>query len=140
LPRPHVPSTGYLKAFKLTRLAGAYWRGDSRNEMLARIYGVAFATQEALEAYLERMREAEARDHRRLGKVLDLFHFQEEAPGMVFWHPHGWTIYQEIEQYMRHIFRDHGYAEIHTPQLVDRPCGSVLVTGKICEPNVRDPR
>jgi threonyl-tRNA synthetase len=117
---PHVPSTGYLKAFKLTRLAGAYWRGDSRNEMLTRIYGVAFATQEALEAYLERLREAEARDHRRLGKALDLFHFQEEAPGMVFWHPHGWTIYQEIEQYMRHIFRAHGYAEIHTPQLVDR--------------------
>ena len=117
---PHVPSTGYLKAFKLTRMAGAYWRGDSHNEMLTRMYGVAFATQEALEAYLERLREAEARDHRRLGKALDLFHFQEEAPGMTFWHPRGWTIYQEIEQYMRCIFRNHGYEEIHTPQLVDR--------------------
>lgn len=117
---PHVPSTGKLKAFKLMKLAGAYWRGDSKNEMLQRIYGTAWATKEELDAYLHRLEEAEKRDHRRIGKQLDLFHTQEEAPGMVFWHPKGWTVYQVIEQYMRGVFRDNGYQEIRTPQVVDR--------------------
>lgn len=117
---PHVPSTGKLKAFKLMKLAGAYWRGDSKNEMLQRIYGTAWATKEELDAYLHRLEEAEKRDHRKIGKQLDLFHTQEEAPGMVFWHPKGWTVYQIIEQYMRRVFRDNGYQEIRTPQVVDR--------------------
>lgn len=117
---PHVPSTGYLKAFKLTKLAGAYWRGDSNNEMLQRIYGTAWPDKKALANYLFRLEEAEKRDHRKLGKNLELFHFQDIAPGMVFWHPKGWTIYQELERYMRHRLADFGYQEIKTPQLVDR--------------------
>ncbi|MEQ9462760.1 MAG: threonine--tRNA ligase [Haliea sp.] len=116
---PHVPSTGKLKAFKLTKVAGAYWRGDSSNEMLQRIYGTAWANKKQLQEYLTRIEEAEKRDHRRIGKKLGLFHTQEEAPGMVFWHPDGWTLYQAIEQYMRHAQRAHGYQEIRTPQLVD---------------------
>ncbi|MGQ9684887.1 MAG: threonine--tRNA ligase [Thiobacillaceae bacterium] len=117
---PHVPSTGRLKAFKLMKVAGAYWRGDSRNEMLQRIYGTAWAKKEDLEAYLHRLEEAERRDHRKLGKQLDLFHLQDEAPGMVFWHPHGWVLWQEIEQYMRRKFREHGYQEVKTPTVMDR--------------------
>ncbi len=117
---PHVPSTGKLKVFKLTKLAGAYWRGDSRNEMLQRIYGTAWANTEDLDLYLHRIEEAEKRDHRRLGRALDLFHLQDEAPGMVFWHPKGWTIWQEVEQYLRGIYRDHGYLEIRTPMMLDR--------------------
>ena len=117
---PHVPSTGFLKAFKLTKLAGAYWRGDSNNEMLQRVYGTAWADKKSLADYLFRMEEAEKRDHRKLGKALDLFHFQDIAPGMVFWHPKGWTIYQELEGYMRMRLADFGYQEIKTPQLVDR--------------------
>lgn len=117
---PHVPSTGFLKAFKLTKVAGAYWRGDSNNEMLQRIYGTAWADKKSLEDYLFRLEEAEKRDHRKLGKALDLFHFQDIAPGMVFWHPKGWTIYQELEHYMRNRLVDFGYQEIRTPQLVDR--------------------
>jgi len=117
---PHVPATGCLKAFKLTRLAGAYWRGDSRNEMLQRIYGTAWADKKSLEQYLFRQEEAEKRDHRKLGKTLDLFHFQDIAPGMVFWHPKGWTIYQVMEQYMRARLAEFGYQDIKTPQLVDK--------------------
>jgi threonyl-tRNA synthetase len=117
---PHVPDTGKLKCFKLTKVAGAYWRGDARNEMLQRIYGTAWADEEQLRAYLKRLEEAEKRDHRRLGKQLDLFHLQEEAPGMVFWHPKGWRIYQTIEQYIRDKLRQHGYQEVKTPIIVDR--------------------
>ncbi|MFN3595238.1 MAG: threonine--tRNA ligase, partial [Thiobacillaceae bacterium] len=117
---PHVPSTGKLKAFKLMKVAGAYWRGDSRNEMLQRIYGTAWAKKEDLEAYLHRLAEAERRDHRKLGKQLDLFHLQDEAPGMVFWHPKGWILWQEIEQYMRRRFREYGYQEVRTPTVMDR--------------------
>ncbi len=117
---PHVPSTGKIKAFKLMKLAGAYWRGDSSNEMLQRIYGTAWSNKKALKQYLHRLEEAEKRDHRKLARKLDLFHFQEEAPGMVFWHPRGWTIYQQVEAYIRGRMRKHGYQEIHTPQLVDR--------------------
>ncbi|WP_392538728.1 threonine--tRNA ligase [Legionella sp. 227] len=117
---PHVPSTGFLKAFKLTKLAGAYWRGDSNNEMLQRIYGTAWADKKSLADYLFRIEEAEKRDHRKLGKSLELFHFQDIAPGMVFWHPKGWTIYQELERYMRNRLVDFGYQEIRTPQLVDK--------------------
>lgn len=116
---PHVPSTGKLKAFKLTKVAGAYWRGDSSNEMLQRIYGTAWANKKQLKQYLTRIEEAEKRDHRKIARKLDLFHTQEEAPGMVFWHPSGWNIYQTIEQYMRQQQREHGYQEIKTPQLVD---------------------
>ncbi len=116
---PHVPSTGCLKAFKLTRVAGAYWRGDSANEMLQRIYGTAWADKQALDAYLTRIAEAEKRDHRRIGKTLDLFHFQEEAPGMVFWHANGWTIYREIKRYISEKITANGYEEVVTPQLVD---------------------
>jgi threonyl-tRNA synthetase len=116
---PHVPSTGRLKAFKLTKLAGAYWRGDSSNEMLQRIYGTAWANRKQLKQYLTRIEEAEKRDHRRIARKLDLFHTQEEAPGMVFWHPNGWSIYQVIEQYMRAAQKRHGYQEIRTPQVVD---------------------
>jgi len=116
---PHVPSTGKLRAFKLTKVAGAYWRGDSRNEMLQRIYGTAWTDQKALKAYLHRIEEAERRDHRRIGKKLRLFHTQEEAPGMVFWHPRGWAIYQAIEQYMRAKLARRRYLEIRTPQVVD---------------------
>jgi threonyl-tRNA synthetase len=117
---PHVPSTGKLKAFKLMKVAGAYWRGDSRNEMLARIYGTAWTSKEALDAYLHQIEEAEKRDHRKIGRSLNLFHMQEEAPGMVFWHERGWRLYQQIVQYMSELWREHGYREIRTPQLVDR--------------------
>ncbi len=117
---PHVPSTGKIKAFKLMKLAGAYWRGDSKNEMLQRVYGTAWANKKDLKAYLHRLEEAEKRDHRRLGKQLNLFHTQEEAPGMVFWHDKGWIIYQQIEQYIRNKLREHGYQEVKTPQVVDR--------------------
>jgi len=117
---PHVPSTGKLKAFKLMKVAGAYWRGDSKNEMLQRIYGTAWGNKDDLAAYLHRLEEAEKRDHRRLGKQLDLFHLQEESPGMVFWHPHGWVIWQEVEQYMRGKFREYGYLEVKTPTVMDR--------------------
>lgn len=116
---PHVPSTGKLQAFKLTKVAGAYWRGDSSNEMLQRIYGTAWANKKQLKQYLNRIAEAEKRDHRKIAKKLGLFHTQEEAPGMVFWHPAGWSIYQTIEQYMRKAQQDNGYQEIKTPQLVD---------------------
>ena len=117
---PHVPNTRFLKHFKLTKLAGAYWRGDANNKMLQRIYGTAWADKKALRAYVTRMEEAEKRDHRKLGKKLDLFHLQEEAPGMVFWHPRGWAIYQAIEQYIRGVQQSNGYLEIKTPQVVDR--------------------
>ncbi len=117
---PHVPDTGKLKSFKLTKVAGAYWRGDSRNEMLQRIYGTAWADKKQLKEYLRRLEEAEKRDHRRLGKQLDLFHIQEEAPGMVFWHDKGWRIYQTIEQYIREKLRKNGYQEVRTPMVVDR--------------------
>ncbi|MDO8177343.1 MAG: threonine--tRNA ligase [Undibacterium sp.] len=117
---PHVPSTGKLKVFKLMKLAGAYWRGDSKNEMLQRIYGTAFAKKEDQETYLHMLEEAEKRDHRKLGKALDLFHFQDEAPGLVFWHPKGWTIWQQIEQYMRRVYQDCGYQEVKAPQILDR--------------------
>ena len=116
---PHVPNTRFLRAFKLTKLAGAYWRGDSNNEMLQRIYGTAWTDEKALKAYLTRIEEAEKRDHRKIGKALDLFHMQEEAPGMVFWHERGWRLYQVITQYMSEIWRNHGYREIRTPMLVD---------------------
>lgn len=117
---PHVPSTGKLKAFKLTKLAGAYWRGDANNEMLQRIYGTAWQDKTALAAYLHRIEEAEKRDHRKLGKTLDLFHFQDLAPGMVFWHANGWILYQEVEQYIRKKLSVSGYQEVKTPQLVDK--------------------
>ncbi|RYY80579.1 MAG: threonine--tRNA ligase [Moraxellaceae bacterium] len=116
---PHVPNTRFLKSFKLTKLSGAYWRGDAKNEQLQRIYGTAWADKKQLAAYVQRIEEAEKRDHRKIGKALDLFHLQEEAPGMVFWHPNGWTIYQVLEQYMRKIQHDNGYQEIRTPQVVD---------------------
>jgi len=117
---PHVPSTGKLKVFKLTKLAGAYWRGDSKNEMLQRVYGTAWAKKDELDAYLHMIEEAEKRDHRKLGRQLDLFHLQDEAPGMVFWHAKGWTLWQQIEQYLRKTLDEHGYAEVKTPQIVDR--------------------
>src|SRR6266702_2276807 len=117
---PHVPSTGRLKVFKLTKVAGAYWRGDSRNEMLQRIYGTAWARKEEQEAYLRMIEEAEKRDHRKLGTQLDLFHLQEEAPGMVFWHPKGWAIWQVVERYLRRVYRETGYLEVHCPQVLDR--------------------
>jgi threonyl-tRNA synthetase len=116
---PHVPSTGKLKAFKLMKVAGAYWRGDSRNEMLQRIYGTAWGDKKQLEDYLHRLEEAEKRDHRRIGKDLDLFHLQEEAPGLVFWHPKGWAVWQAIEQYMRAVYRQSGYQEVRGPQVLD---------------------
>lgn len=117
---PHVPNTRFLKVFKLTKMSGAYWRGDAKNEQLQRIYGTAWADKKDLKAYIQRIEEAEKRDHRKIGKALDLFHLQEQAPGMVFWHPNGWTIYQVLEQYMRKIQQDNGYKEIKTPQIVDR--------------------
>jgi threonyl-tRNA synthetase len=117
---PHVPSTGRLRVFKLMKVAGAYWRGDSRNEMLQRIYGTAWANQKDQDAYLHRLEEAERRDHRRLGRELDLFHMQEEAPGLVFWHPKGWTVWQQVEQYMRRVYQDSGYQEVKGPQILDR--------------------
>ena len=117
---PHVPSTGKLKSFKLMKLAGAYWRGDANNEMLQRVYGTAWRNKKELKAYLHRLEEAEKRDHRKLAKTLDLFHTQEEAPGMVFWHDNGWRIYQQVEQYIRDRLRENGYEEVRTPQVVDR--------------------
>ncbi|NOQ62995.1 MAG: threonine--tRNA ligase [Methyloprofundus sp.] len=117
---PHVPSTSKLKAFKLMKVAGAYWRGNSDNEMLQRIYGTAWTDKKELKAYLHRLEEAEKRDHRKLAKSLNLFHTQEEAPGMVFWHEKGWTIYQQVEQYIREKLRSHGYGEVRTPQVVDK--------------------
>lgn len=117
---PHVPSTNKLKVFKLMKVAGAYWRGDSKNEMLQRIYGTAWLKKEDQEAYLKRLEEADKRDHRKLGKQLDLFHIQDEAPGMVFWHPKGWALWQQIEQYMRQVLNRSGYQEIRTPQVLDR--------------------
>ena len=117
---PHVPSTGKLKVFKLMKIAGAYWRGDSKNEMLQRVYGTAWAKKEDQDAYLHMLEEAEKRDHRRLGTSLDLFHVQEEAPGMVFWHPKGWTLWQQVEQYMRRVYQDNGYQEVRCPQVLDR--------------------
>jgi threonyl-tRNA synthetase len=115
-----VPSTGRLKVFKLMKVAGAYWRGDSKNEMLQRIYGTAWTSKADLDAYLHRIEEAEKRDHRKLGRQLDLFHLQDEAPGMVFWHPKGWSIWQQVEQYMRSVYRDSGYLEVRCPQILDR--------------------
>ncbi|MFA7633080.1 MAG: threonine--tRNA ligase [Thiohalomonadaceae bacterium] len=117
---PHVPSTGKLQAFKLTKVAGAYWRGDSNNEMLTRIYGTAWGDKKALKDYLHRLEEAEKRDHRKIGRQLDLFHTQEESPGMVFWHAAGWSLWQEVEQYMRRVFRDNGYQEVKTPMVMDK--------------------
>jgi len=117
---PHVPSTGKLKVFKLMRVAGAYWRGDSKNEMLQRIYGTAWATKEEQDAYLKMLEEAEKRDHRRLGTQLDLFHMEEDAPGMVFWHPKGWTLWQQLEQYMRKVYQDSGYQEVRGPMVLPR--------------------
>ncbi len=117
---PHVPSTGKLKVFKLMKVAGAYWRGDSKNEMLQRIYGTAWARKEDQDAYVAMLEEAEKRDHRRIGTQLDLFHLQDEAPGMVFWHPKGWAIWQQVEQYMRHVYQDNGYQEIKCPMILDR--------------------
>ena len=117
---PHVPSTGKLKVFKLMKVAGAYWRGDHRNEQLQRIYGTAWAKKEEQEAYLSMLEEAEKRDHRRLGRHLELFHIQDEAPGMVFWHPKGWTLWQQVEQYMRRVYQENGYKEVKCPQILDR--------------------
>ncbi|QAX82110.1 threonine--tRNA ligase [Candidatus Pseudomonas adelgestsugas] len=117
---PHVPNTRFLKSFKLTKLSGAYWRGNAKNEQLQRIYGTALPSNKQLTAYIQRIEAAEKRDHRKIGKHLNLFHLQEEAPGMVFWHPNGWTLYQVLEQYMRKVQRDNGYLEIKTPQVVDR--------------------
>ncbi len=116
---PHVPDTGRLKAFKLLKVAGAYWRGDSSNPMLSRIYGTAFLNEKDLKAYLHRIEEAEKRDHRKIGRALDLFHLQEEGPGLVFWHPKGWSIWQVVEQYMRSVYRDTGYGEVRCPQILD---------------------
>ncbi len=117
---PHVPSTGRLKHFKLMKVAGAYWRGNQANEQLQRIYGTAWATKEELQGYLRMLEEAEKRDHRRLGRELDLFHMEEAAPGLVFWHPRGWTIWQQVEQYMRAVYRDNGYQEVKGPQILDK--------------------
>ncbi|MBM3342867.1 MAG: threonine--tRNA ligase [Betaproteobacteria bacterium] len=117
---PHVPTTGKLRVFKLLKVAGAYWRGDSKNEMLTRVYGTAWAKKEDQDAYLHRLEEAEKRDHRKLGRQLDWFHLQDEAPGMVFWHPNGWTVWQIIEQYMRGLLNDNGYREVRTPMVMDR--------------------
>ena len=129
---PHVPSTGKLKHFKLMKVAGAYWRGDHRNEMLQRIYGTAWASKDELQQYLHMLEEAEKRDHRKLGRELDLFHIDEHAPGLVFWHPKGWTVWQQVEQYMRAVYRDNGYQEVKGPQIArpgpvgeDRPLGQV---------------
>ncbi|MFT4242635.1 MAG: threonine--tRNA ligase [Acidovorax sp.] len=117
---PHVPNTRFLKVFKLTKLAGAYWRGDAKNEQLQRIYGTAWADKKDLEAYIQRIEEAEKRDHRRLGRELDLFHIDEHSPGTVFWHPKGWTVWQQVEQYMRRVYRDNGYLEVKGPQILDK--------------------
>ena len=117
---PHVPSTGKLKHFKLMKLAGAYWRGDHRNEMLQRVYGTAWASKDDLQKYLTMLEEAEKRDHRKLGRELDLFHLDEHSPGTVFWHPKGWTVWQQVEQYMRRVYQDNGYLEVKGPQILDQ--------------------
>ena len=117
---PHVPNTRFLKVFKLTKLAGAYWRGDAKNEQLQRIYGTAWADKKQLDQYIQRIEEAEKRDHRKLGKELDLFHIDEVAPGVVFWHPKGWAMWQEVEQYMRRVYRETGYQEVKGPQILDK--------------------
>ncbi|NQY41844.1 MAG: threonine--tRNA ligase [Legionellales bacterium] len=117
---PHLPNTSFIKAFKLTKVSGAYWKGDSKNEMLQRIYGTAFPSKKELTAYLEQIKEAEKRDHRKLGKQLDLFHFQEEAPGMCFWHPKGWTVYKIIKDYVSNLLQENGYQEVNTPMIVDK--------------------
>ncbi len=116
---PHVPNTRFLKVFKLTRISGAYWRGDAKNEQLQRIYGTAWADKKQLDAYIQRIEEAEKRDHRKIGKQQDLFHLQEEAPGLIFWHPKGWSVWQVVEQYMRKVYRDTGYGEVRCPQILD---------------------
>lgn len=135
---PHVPHMGHVKAFKLTKLSGSYWRGDASGEPLQRIYGVAFVDQKTLDAYLQQQAEAEKRDHRRIGKQLDFFHLQEEAPGMVFWHAKGWVIYREIENYMRGKLRKYGYEEVQGPQILDRSLWKNPATGTssaaICSP------
>ena len=127
---PHVPSTGRLKHFKLMKVAGAYWRGDHRNEMLTRVYGTAWAKKEDLDAYLFRLEEAEKRDHRKIGKLLDLFHVQDEAPGMVFWHPNGWRIWQVVEQYMRKVYEHNGYQEVKGRRSSTARCGKSRGTGR----------
>ena len=141
---PHVPSTGKLKVFKLMKVAGAYWRGDSKNEMLQRIYGTAWAKKEDQDAYLHMLEEAEKRDHRRLGKQLDLFHMQDEAPGLVFWHPKGWTIWQQVEQYMRRVYSDNGYQEVRARRSSTAPCGRSPGTGtttrRTCSPRESENR
>ncbi len=116
---PHVPNTRFLKAFRLMRVSGAYWRGDSKNEQLQRVYGTAWADEKQPKAYIQRIEEAEKRDHRRIGKQQDLYHLQEEAPGLVFWHPKGWAIWQVVEQYMRRVYRQTGYGEVRCPQILD---------------------
>ena len=126
---PHVPSTGKLKHFKLMKVAGAYWRGDHRNEMLQRIYGTAWATKDELQQYLTMLEEAEKRDHRRLGRELDLFHLDEHSPGTVFWHPKGWVVWQAVEQYMRSVYRDNGYQEVKGPKILDKTLWKKPVTG-----------
>jgi threonyl-tRNA synthetase len=128
---PHVPNTRFLKSFKLTKLSGAYWRGDAKNEQLQRVYGTAWADKKQLAAYIQRIEEAEKRDHRKIGKRLGLFHTQEEAPGMVFWHPNGWTLYQVLEQYMRKVQRDNGYLEIKTPRSLTAACGKIRALGQL---------
>jgi threonyl-tRNA synthetase len=128
---PHVPNTRFLKAFKLTKLSGAYWRGDAKNEQLQRVYGTAWADKKQLAAYIQRIEEAEKRDHRKIGKQLDLFHLQEEAPGMVFWHPNGWTLYQVLEQYMRKVQRDNGYRRSRPRRSSTAACGSVRPLGQL---------
>ncbi len=138
---PHVPSTGKLKAFKLMKVAGAYWRGDSRNEMLQRIYGTAWADEKQLEDYLHRLEEAEKRDHRRIGKELDLFHLQEEAPGAVFWHPKGWTLFQQLIAYMRERQNAAGYEEVNAPEVMDRElCGCSRATWRSSARTCTSPR
>jgi len=135
---PHVPSTGKLKHFKLMKVAGAYWRGDHRNEMLQRIYGTAWATKDELQQHLTMLEEAEKRDHRKLGRELDLFHIDEHSPGTVFWHPKGWTLWQGVEQYMRKVYQDNGYLEVKGLRSLTRACGRKPATGtstaKTCSP------
>ncbi len=128
---PHMTSTGKIgSAFKLMKVAGAYWRGDSNRPMLSRIYGTAWAKQEDLDAYIKQLEEAERRDHRRLAREMDLFHFQEEGPGTVFWHPKGWTLFQTLINYMRRRQEDAGYIEVNTPQVLDRACGKRPAIGR----------
>jgi len=128
---PHVPSTGKLRAFKLMKVAGAYWRGDSKNEMLQRIYGTAWPDEKQLKAYLTRLEEAEKRDHRKIGKEQDLFHFQEEAPGAVFWHPKGWTVFQTLIDYMRKRQPAAGFQEVNAPEVMTCACGNSRPFGEV---------